>query len=345
MARRWLNPESFEDDMNKVDLVMGSRNTSDQSNVTTTTGASSNWNLSISDSDESAQGDTHQVSAYAKGFYSGFAEGAAAALVQTSADVGTRQPPYAPQSSPQVDYSQPPRESYDRQPQPHISGAQHEAPGCGATSPNSGALEDSVSTVMVRQVPRKCTQLELLGEINRRGFEGSFDYVYFPYDLKKKCNVGYGFLNFTEDRFAAAFHEAFDGTFLDNGSRFAGKPLRVHPATTQGFQANLFHFWQKNAGQHQDPHHSPLFALRAVHDLLSQRMMLSTSSLSQLCFATPGSTNSASWVTIEHIEALVSKRQAPQTQPAPRRSHFCHSCGASRGHRHNFCHICGTQLE
>ncbi|CAK0796057.1 unnamed protein product [Prorocentrum cordatum] len=112
--------------------------------------------------------------------------------------------------------------------------------------------DDGVVTVMVRQIPRRFTQLMFLKEVNCSGFEGLFDFLYLPYDLKKGINVGYGFLNFITPHHAQEFRRAFDGSFLDKQIRCRAKPVRVHPASVQGYEANYRHFVQTKTGQKQD---------------------------------------------------------------------------------------------
>jgi len=119
--------------------------------------------------------------------------------------------------------------------------------------------DEGVVTVMVRQIPRQFTQLMFLKEVNRRGFEGLYDFLYLPFDLKKGINVGYGFLSFTDPKHAQDFRAELDGAFLDKQMRMKGKPLRIHPAKMQGYEANFQHFVQTKTGQKQDPHFSPLF--------------------------------------------------------------------------------------
>ncbi|CAK0818090.1 unnamed protein product, partial [Prorocentrum cordatum] len=109
-----------------------------------------------------------------------------------------------------------------------------------------------VVTVMIRQLPRQYTQLMFLEELNSRGFEGLFDFVYFPFDSKKDCNVGYGFVNFTEVEHAERFRNEFDGMYLAHSLRNHGKPLRIHPAAMQGYEANYHHFEKSKASNSQD---------------------------------------------------------------------------------------------
>merc|ERR1719159_1728350 len=119
--------------------------------------------------------------------------------------------------------------------------------------------EKGVTTVMIRQVPRQCSQLMLLDEIKRRGFGEVFDFLYLPWDFKKCVNVGYGFVNFMETSQAKAFRDKFDGSFMDKstGLKSCGKPLRVHPAAVQGYAANFRHFAHTKTGQKMNPQYSP----------------------------------------------------------------------------------------
>merc|ERR1711972_686521 len=73
---------------------------------------------------------------------------------------------------------------------------------------------DDVTTVMIRQLPLQCTQVMLITNITSRGFGNVFDFLYLPFDLKKGENIGYGFINFLEPKYALACRDAFDGTYL-----------------------------------------------------------------------------------------------------------------------------------
>lgn len=200
--------------------------------------------------------------------------------------------------------------------------------------PLMASWEDGVTTVMIRQVPRQCTQWKLLTEVNSRGFEGFFDYIYVPFDFKKGVNVGYGFMNFVEPKYAEAFRDAFDGRFLDHQMVHKNKPLRVHPATMQGYDANLQHFLQTKTGQHQDPQFSPLFRPRTQ---TSGATRLAQGKASQ-------SAPLAGWVTIDCMGAQSPQRQAAQATPSSRGG-FCHACGIPHSTLDNFCANCGTRLE
>jgi hypothetical protein len=55
--------------------------------------------------------------------------------------------------------------------------------------------EEKRTTIMVRNIPNKFKQMQLLDMINLN-HKGKYDYFYLPMDLKTQCNVGYAFINF-----------------------------------------------------------------------------------------------------------------------------------------------------
>jgi len=116
-----------------------------------------------------------------------------------------------------------------------------------------------ITTVMIRRVPRPFTQRMLLQELTVRGFDGLFNFLYLPFEVKQGVNVGYGFINFVEPKYAQAFRNEFDGIYLDKQMKMKGRPIRVHPAAVQGYEANHQHFMHTKTGQKQDPCFSPIF--------------------------------------------------------------------------------------
>lgn len=118
---------------------------------------------------------------------------------------------------------------------------------------------DDVVTVMVRQVPRRYSQIQILEKLSQRGFKGVINFLYLPFDMKKGINVGYCFVGFTEHCHALRFRKAFDGAFLDKAAQAKDKPLRVHPASVQGYAASVQHFSRTKTGNKQDRRFSPLF--------------------------------------------------------------------------------------
>ena len=74
---------------------------------------------------------------------------------------------------------------------------------------------DQRTTVMIRNIPNKYTQLAVLEEINTR-YKGSYDFFYLPIDFKNKCNVGYAFINFINHEVIVPFHREFAGRRWNN---------------------------------------------------------------------------------------------------------------------------------
>lgn len=102
------------------------------------------------------------------------------------------------------------------------------------------AEDGFVTTVMLRHIPCKYTQGNLLREIDQMGFEGTYDFFYLPMDSLNKTSVGYAFLNFLD----AVDAERFTNTFT--GHRFIrhqnDKIAEVSPAKIQGLRNNVIHF-------------------------------------------------------------------------------------------------------
>lgn len=177
-----------------------------------------------------------------------------------------------------------------------------------------------LTTVMVRHVSRQCTQWKLVSEINKCGFEGLFDFVHLPFDSKRHVNVGYGFVNFVDPRSARAFRDKFDGAYMDGIVEHKGRPIRVHPAAVQGYEANLRRFMQMES-RSQDPKFSPLFLAQSPTDS-SQHQVQTT------------------WATTYCATAQAPQRQAPLLVS----KHACSKCGTPRYPSQNFCSQCGTRL-
>jgi len=104
---------------------------------------------------------------------------------------------------------------------------------------------DSITTVMIRNIPVRYTAEELLAELLKEGFQGTFDFFYLPIDFKTKCNRGYGFVNFRQAADCRRFAGIFNNWRL---SRYASKKvLEITAAITQGFEANVAQYARKDA--------------------------------------------------------------------------------------------------
>lgn len=98
-----------------------------------------------------------------------------------------------------------------------------------------------ITTLMIRNIPNRCSQRELIGELERVGFVSCFDFVYVPLDLGTMSNVGYAFVNFIHPMYAAQCLEILP-LHQFSRQRKSGKPVAVSPAHMQGLEANLRHY-------------------------------------------------------------------------------------------------------
>jgi len=106
-----------------------------------------------------------------------------------------------------------------------------------SVDPEAPVWVETATTVMVRNIPNSYTVEEFLVELRADNFEGLFDFMYFPIDFLLKENKGYAFINFHNPCTRARFASVFDRRAL---TRYATREvLRVVPAATQGFEANM----------------------------------------------------------------------------------------------------------
>lgn len=94
---------------------------------------------------------------------------------------------------------------------------------------NSGA-----TTLMVRNIPVRYTQEMLLKEWPNKG---TYDFLYLPICIKKKCNASFAFINFLTPEAAQAFAEKWHHERLVFFS--SRKPLDISLADLQGLEKNL----------------------------------------------------------------------------------------------------------
>lgn len=92
------------------------------------------------------------------------------------------------------------------------------------------------TTVMLRDIPCRCTQQDLLSTINEKGFQGKYDFFYLPIDFRKRCSMGYAFINFSTSKWAREFMERFHDLRLTD---FSEKRCRCSWAARQGWEANV----------------------------------------------------------------------------------------------------------
>jgi len=124
---------------------------------------------------------------------------------------------------------------------------------------------DSITTVMVRHIPPGHSQKLLCDELVRAGFSCLFDFLYIPFDFKSGTNTGVAFINFTQAEYAVFFRDKFDGAPLAL-AQISRRPVQIHPADCQGYEANMKWFARTKAFEWNDPEFIPMFIPKTWHD-------------------------------------------------------------------------------
>ncbi|XP_042499232.1 protein terminal ear1-like [Macadamia integrifolia] len=114
-------------------------------------------------------------------------------------------------------------------------------------------IRDTRTTVMIKNIPNKYSQKLLLNMLdnhcihcNEQIADGdgqplsSYDFVYLPIDFNNKCNVGYGFVNFTSTQATLRLYKAFH---MQPWEVFNSRKIcQITYARLQGLEALKDHF-------------------------------------------------------------------------------------------------------
>lgn len=98
------------------------------------------------------------------------------------------------------------------------------------------------TTMMIRNIPNRYTQNELIAEVESMGFAGTFDFFYLPLDKGTMSNVGYAFVNFVDATWAEKCRTTFQNARFQKHRRSSGKIAAVSVAHIQGLEANIRHY-------------------------------------------------------------------------------------------------------
>ncbi|CAJ1403383.1 unnamed protein product [Effrenium voratum] len=123
-------------------------------------------------------------------------------------------------------------------------------------SVSHGAWPEGTTTVMVRHIPNRYTTEELLEEVVKRGFAGTFDFLYLPIDFETKKNKGYFFVNMLSEELVWCFRDSFSSHRLEKYK--SQKVPEVAAAVTQGFEANVFKYLQTQQTRILNPWFKPM---------------------------------------------------------------------------------------
>jgi hypothetical protein len=199
--------------------------------------------------------------------------------------------------------------------------------------PSTSPIADGVkgcTTVMIRNLPCRYTQEELMREINGNGFQGTFDFIYVPMatrghaNSRSHANRGIGFVNFISAETAERFYE----TYHEKQLRFfeSSKAVKIVSAHVQGFDANaeLCMSALKKKPAQQPPHHHVQSCGAGVAGELGQSFALEAGAIAATGFFGPGA----------------DPRAASANDMVPR---YCPYCGKAKEPDHRFCPYCGME--
>eukprot|EP00929_Paragymnodinium_shiwhaense_P046736 TRINITY_DN23783_c0_g1_i1.p1 TRINITY_DN23783_c0_g1~~TRINITY_DN23783_c0_g1_i1.p1 ORF type:complete len:362 (+),score=74.06 TRINITY_DN23783_c0_g1_i1:59-1144(+) len=107
----------------------------------------------------------------------------------------------------------------------------------------SGKQVARPTTIMLRNLPNRYSQRDLVAELEELGFGGSFDFLYSPLDKGTLSNVGYAFVNFVTPEWMEQAVQTLHGyRFKKYCNRASSKLAAVAIAHMQGLEANLAHY-------------------------------------------------------------------------------------------------------
>ena len=116
--------------------------------------------------------------------------------------------------------------------------------------------QDTRTSLMVRNIPNKYTQQMLLSEFEENGHgPGVIDFFYLPIDFKNRCNRGYAFINFVDNKDILAFHRQYFGKHWRTFN--SDKICDITYARIQGKEAMLKRF-ENSALMEKDDEYKPL---------------------------------------------------------------------------------------
>jgi hypothetical protein len=87
----------------------------------------------------------------------------------------------------------------------------NEPPELESANTATDISEQSMTTVMLRNLPNRYTRSMLLTMLDEEGFEGKYDFVYLPIDFKTHSGLGYAFVDLNLPGDAEKLRRHFEG--------------------------------------------------------------------------------------------------------------------------------------
>jgi hypothetical protein len=98
------------------------------------------------------------------------------------------------------------------------------------------------TTMMIRNIPGRYSQNDLMGDLKDLGFAGTYDFLYMPMDKGTAANVGYAFVNFVNASWAEKCMRSLTSYRFTRHQRSSSKLATVSVAHLQGLEKNLQHY-------------------------------------------------------------------------------------------------------
>jgi hypothetical protein len=100
--------------------------------------------------------------------------------------------------------------------------------------------DDEIRTVMMRNIPCRCTKEDLFAAIEELGFAGAYDFFHLPIKRCQRQNYGYAFIGFSTAEVTKAFCAKAEG-YRFRGRKSA-KAVTLVPARLQSLDEITEHF-------------------------------------------------------------------------------------------------------
>jgi len=124
----------------------------------------------------------------------------------------------------------------------------------------NSARDGAPTTMMIRNIPGRYSQQDLMSDLQDLGLHGTYDFLYIPIDKSTAANVGYAFVNFTDATWAEKCKNAFENYhFWRRGQkRSSNKVAIVSVAHLQGLEKNLQHYENAAVNMSRDKRRKPV---------------------------------------------------------------------------------------
>jgi len=138
-------------------------------------------------------------------------------------------------------------------PRPGCADDHDRIPGSSGSSEISKKVEAMAkpTAVMIRNIPVRFTQVEVVATLNMLGFQEKFDTVFLPMNVAGSANLGYVFVNFTATQYVEEVKALIDGKVV--GASSSAKICEVTSANVHGRLNLARHIRRHRARSQQDP--------------------------------------------------------------------------------------------